>query len=767
MAIREKVTLVDDYSAKASKIAKSTSAMADAMSKSRSVAGAMASALKTAFNRNYTVKIKEIGSSKVRKEVTDLQKNLNNISKGAYNVNVTAKGSRMEKLKSNLTDIKGAVSGLKNKTLKFAANVGSLVLAKKKAMDIGRELTKLTGKRHRVSIELEKSGGGILSGFKDKMKSAFSKLNPMNWFKGKGGGGGMAGGEMEGFSVKKLILGNLLTKGIEGAMGGAKALISTSLGAGMERLSNIQSAKARLKGFGYDKEQVNQITTSATNAVTGTQYSMGDAMTASAGAIAAGIKPGELEGYLKDVGNAAAATGADFNDVASIMNKVKTTGHLQADEMRQLSDRGLPVLSKLAEQAGMSTEEMSKKISQGEVTFDQFRKAVSGASGSTAKEMANTKEGAFMNFKSALSKLGAGLLGGNDGDEGGVFSLITPALLKANDVLNSLVPKFKDAGDAIKNFVVDGFNKAKAGFSKVSELLKPGIEKVKEKFTTVFAKLGEAFAPLKDAFSSMFSGGLDQGMGLFSTLIDVVANALSFLADVIITASPIIQSIVSFISANVIPVIGNIVGWISGTLIPAIAGVASNVMGVLVPIIQTVASFISVYIMPILQVLGSIITGTVVVAFNLVAGVVETVIGVFNNLVGAVGEAINAFFSIPGKIARAIGNIGGSILSTVGGWFGGGGGGSRGHATGTEYFTGGFTRINERGEEMIQLARGDKIYPADKTSRIIKNEVQNTRTVDRSVAKPTINITVNGANMTNKDVAMVISNEIRRLGVLV
>lgn len=757
MAIREKITLVDDYSAKASKIAKSTSAMADAMNRSRSVAGAMASALKTAFDRNYTVKIKEIGSSKVRKEISDLQKNLNSVSKGAYSVSVSAKESRMEKLKSNLSDIKEKLSDLKNKPLKFKTNVSKLIEAKRKAREISKELSNMTGKSHKVNIELTKSGGGVFSGLKDSIKGAFSKLNPMNWFKGKGGGGGMAGGEMEGFSVKKLVLSNLLTKGIEGAVGGVKALVSTSLGAGMQRLSNIQSAKARLKGFGYDKEQVNQITTSATNAVNGTQYSMGDAMTASAGAIAAGIKPGELQGYLEDVGNAAAATGADFNDVASIMNKVKTTGHLQADEMRQLSDRGLPILSKLAEQAGISTEEMSKKISQGEVTFDQFRKAVSGASGTAAKEMANTFEGAKMNLKSALSNLGASLLGGNE-DGGGIFGMITPAMLKAIEVLKSLVPKFKDAGDAIKNFVVDGFNKAKAGFSKVSELLKPGIDKVKEKFTVVFEKLGEAFAPLKDAFSNMFSGGLDQGMGLFSTLIDVVANALSFLADVIITASPIIQSVVSFISANVIPVIGNIVGWISGTLIPAIAGVASNVMGVLVPIIQTVASFIGAYIMPVLQVLGSIITGTVVVAFNLVAGVVETVIGVFNNLVGAVGTAINALLSIPGKIAGMVGKAVGGIWNTITG---------KKNATGTEYFTGGFTRINERGEEMIQLARGDKIYPADKTSRIIKNEVQNTRTVDRSVANPTINITVNGANMTNKDVAMVISNEIRRLGVLV
>lgn len=749
MAIREKITLVDDYSAKASKIAKSTSAMADAMSKSRSVAGAMASALKTAFNRNYTVKIKEIGSSKVRGEINNLQKNLNTISKGAYKVNVSAKGSKMEKLKSNLSDIKGAVSGLKNKTLKFAANVGSLILAKKKAMDIGRELTKLTGKRHRVSIDVEKSGGGILSGFKDKMKSGFSKLNPMNWFKGKGSAGDGESPSM----MKSIIGGNLITGAISKGMGAVTNLASSTIGAGMERLSNIQSAKARLRGFGYDKAQVNQITDSATKAVTGTQYSMGDAMTASAGAIAAGIKPGELKGYLEDVGNAAAATGADFNDVASIMNKVKTTGHLQADEMRQLSDRGLPVLNKLAEQAGISTEEMSKKISQGEVTFEQFRKAVSGASGSAAKEMANTKEGAFMNFKSALSKLGAGLLGGNEGEEGGVFSLITPALLKANDVLNSLVPKFKDAGDAIKNFVVDGFNKAKAGFSKVSELLKPGIQKIKEgftkiatkvgevieplkeKFTSAFDTLKEAFAPLKDAFSSLFETNIDSNFDILGGVIDIVAGALGGLADIIVTLQPVWELIAGILNDVVIPAFNILAGWIGDTLVPKF------------------------------EELAGLVGGWVKEAFEFVAGAVDAAKSAFDTVAGAVHDAVSAIRDIPNAVGRLAGNAWNGIKQSASNFWNSLTG--KKNATGTEYFTGGFTRINERGEEMIQLARGDKIYPADKTSRIIKNEVQNTRTVDRSVAKPTINITVNGANMTNKDVAMVISNEIRRLGVLV
>ena len=69
---------------------------------------------------------------------------------------------------------------------------------------------------------------------------------------------------------------------------------------------------------------------------------------------------------------------------------------------------------------------------------------------------------------------------------------------------------------------------------------------------------------------------------------------------------------------------------------------------------------------------------------------------------------------------------------------------------------------------MIQLARGDKIYPAGKTDRIIKNEVKSTSSsVSPSDSRAPIVININGANMTNKDVGRVISNELRRLGVVI
>lgn len=807
MAIREKVVLVDEYSQKAKRIESSTSAMGEAMKKIKGTAAAMGSALKSAFDRSYKVNINEIGSEEIKNRVNNLQKSLNSISKGTYKVDISAKTSVLDKMKSNLSSVKSEfgklgkikdeINGFKSKAIKFRADVSALKSARKEAKSLSKQLTAFTGKRHKVRVDFEKSsnlmkffGGGfkeklsaIGGGFKNVFSSIGSKFSSFGSSfrrnQSNDSGGGFGGASI----MKSIIGGNLITSAITKGLNALSNVAKSTIGAGFNRLTSIESAKARLRGFGYDNKKVNQVTKAATAAVTGTQYSMGDAMTASSGAIAAGIKPGELEGYLKEVGNAAAATGSDFNDVASIMNKVKTTGHLQADEMRQLSDRGLPVLAKLAENAGVSVDEMSKKISKGNVSFDEFRSAVKKASGTAADEVAKTWGGAKDNFKSALSKLGAGLLGGNDkedGEQGGLFGMMTPGLLKVNKLLNDLVPVFKDAGDKIKDFVTNGFETLKGAFSKVSEFLSPVFEKMKgafdqvsskiaevwgplkEKFTTVFDKLSEAFAPLKDALGSLFGDMVEGDGNALTAAIDLVAQGLTAFADIIIAASPYIQSVVEWIAANVIPVISDIISWVTGTLIPTISDAMSTIIQTVMPIIQAIVDFIGGVIIPILQALGELIVGAVTTAFNIIKDVVQWTADKFNALIGAIGSAIKAFFDIPGKIANALGGIG----SKIAGFFGGG---KKGHATGTEYFQGGLTRINERGEEMIQLARGDKIYPAGKTDRIIRNEVKNNNSsnVDRSVDSSSIVINVNGANMTNKDVGRVISDELNRLGVVV
>lgn len=753
MAIIEKVTLVDDYSAKAKKIQASTSAMASAMDAIRGNASKMGSALKSAFSRKYSVDIKDTGVANVNNRIKSLQSTLNGLNR-PYDITITAKMGAMDKIKSNMSSIKSKASEMKSSFRNFKLDYSTFKRAKKEAKDMEKALRNLTGRKHKIDIGMEnpiktafkggfsKMFGGLKSGF-SKIGGFFSKLNPFKAF-GKGGGG-------ESPSIMKSIIGgNLITGAITKGLGAITSLAGSTIGAGFNRLQNIEASKARLKGFGYDNKQVNQITKSATAAVTGTQYSMGDAMTASAGAIAAGIKPGELEGYLKEVGNAAAATGSDFNDVASIMNKVKTTGHLQADEMRQLSDRGLPVLAKLAENAGVSVDKMSDKISKGNVSFDEFRKAVKSASGNASEEVAKTWGGAKDNFKSALSKLGAGLLGGNDtedGSQGGIFGMMTPGLLKLNKGINDLVPKFKDAGDGIKDFVTGGFKKAKAGFAKASEVMAPFMDKfktgftntldklgevlgpLKEKFTAAFDTLSEAFAPIKDAFADLFGGGIDGSFDLLGSVIDIVAGAFGVLADVIVALNPVWELLGSFIADTVIPAMSDLGAWVGDTLVPKIVELAD------------------------------VVGGWVKDAFTFIGDAVNAAKTTFDNLVGAVSSAADALAGLPGKIGGWVSDKINSAKSFLGI--------GKKNATGTSYFPGGLTQINEQGQEMMKLPVGTKIYPAGATRRAIEKEARSTRPAPQPSNPGQIVINVNGANMTNGEVGRVISNELKRLGVVV
>ena len=799
--IKYSVTLEDRYSAKAKEIAKSTDAMGEAMKRSQSIASRMGSALKSAFDRTHRVKISEVGSKETRSKIYKLNNDLKSITGKPLNFHISAKTKKLDFVKGQFSKMKASLesmSGAFNKKLdggfakfsKFTSDLSAFHKAKKEARSLSRELTKVTGQKHKIRIDMDNPVKGFVANMKSGVFNMFSRMNPRNWFVRKGSMGSMNVPSMAGGGrglLGSIVKGNLITGAITKGIGAVSNVVNSTLGAGMSRLENIQSAKARLRGQTnadgsrkFDDTAIKNISKSAMDAVTGTAYGFGDAMTTASSAIAAGVKQEDLGGYLKDIANISAATGSDFNDIGAIMNKIQTTGKLQGDELMQLSDRGLPMLAKIAEMKGVDQTTAREMISKGEISAEDAIKAASMAAGNSAAEMNKTWDAAKMNFGSALSKIGAGLLGGDQGDEGGIFAAMTPMLLKVNEALNGLVPIAKNVGDKLGDFAGGALKKAKAGFGKVSDFLKPAMDKfqkgfgkvsekigqlidpLKEKFATVFDGLKDAFAPLMEAISGLFGDAVEGGFGIFATFVDVAAQALGFLADAIIAATPVIQSVVEWVSANIIPAISDVIGWISGSLVPAISEVASTVMGVLIPIFQTVADFVGTYVVPAFETIANTIMSVAEPVFHAIAAAVEWATGKFNDLVGAVGAAADALLGLPGKIAGMVGNAVGGAVSGVKNFFGIGK-----HATGTEYFSGGLTQINERGEEMIQLARGDKIYPAGKTEKIIKNEVKNNRSVDRSVSSPNITINVNGANMTNKDVAKAISAEFKRLGVLV
>lgn len=797
MAAIFKVKLEDNYTDKAKKIADSTSQMESAMSKVGSAAKKTRSALKSAFSGKHQVKISEIGSKEAQARIRGLQGELNTISKGKYRVDVTArsKTAGLDAIKRGLDSVKSKAGTVKSSLSNFKVNTKTLVSAKKEAFQLSRELTKATGKRHRVKIDLDKPNvGGFMSGLKSKLSSGFSKLNPKNWF--GGGGAGPAGAAPGGGLVGSIVKGSLITGAIQKGFGVLKGGVDATLGAGMTRLENIQTSKAKLKGFGYDKGTVNSISDSAMKSVKGTAYGYGDAMTASANAVAAGIKPGkELESHLSNIANAAAATGSDFNEIGSIFNKVKTTGHLQGDEAMQIMDRGISLLPALAKTMNTSVDEVQKKMSKGEISFEQFSEAMHSATGNVSKEMNNTFGAAKDNLKAALGRIGAGLLGGSD-NNGGLFAGLTPMIQGVIAALGPFESAAGKVGDKLGELASGAIEKVKIGLDYLGEKFKP----LGDKLSQMIEPLKSVFGSLKESFGQIFNLGGDAGGSLLDSTINIIVSALTSLAD--ITQSyviPAMQTVADFISANVVPAIQTVVTWIQANVAPALQTLGTMIIGVAVPALQAIGGFINTIVLPALsaigsfimgsvipaltaiasvvlsvavpafQIIASIISGVVTAAFNAITAVINGAVGVFHALtgavhavksafesvVGAVHNAASALSGLPGKISGAVSNAVGSIKSKI-----------TGHATGTSYFGGGMTRVNERGEEMIQLARGDKIYPAGKTDRIIEKQINNknqNRETKNVTVSPTINI--NGANKNGEDIAKEVNRQLRRLAV--
>lgn len=101
--------------------------------------------------------------------------------------------------------------------------------------------------------------------------------------------------------------------------------------------------------------------------------------------------------------------------------------------------------------------------------------------------------------------------------------------------------------------------------------------------------------------------------------------------------------------------------------------------------------------------------------------VTSTFSGIKDSVVGAFHDAMDAaagFFSwlddkiegipIIGSIYKSGKNLGGWIAEKI-----------SGHATGTSYFAGGWTRVNERGGEILRLPGGTQIIPHDVSERMV------------------------------------------------
>ena len=206
---------------------------------------------------------------------------------------------------------------------------------------------------------------------------------------------------------------------------------------GLDRALGIEDARAQMSGLGHDTKSVEKIMGNALASVEGTAFGLDAAATTAAGAVAAGIKPGEqLEQTLKTVANTAAGAKAPMEEIGGIFNTVAAVGKAYTGDINMIAQRGIPIWQSLSKQLGVSQEDVQKMASNGQIDFATFERAAADAAGGVALAMGDTTRGAFSNMMASVRKLGAMFMTG-------VLPLAKTAFQGVQGLLNAVKAKLE------------------------------------------------------------------------------------------------------------------------------------------------------------------------------------------------------------------------------------------------------------------------------------------------------------------------------------
>lgn len=219
---------------------------------------------------------------------------------------------------------------------------------------------------------------------------------------------------------------NQITNMVTGKLSGAfNMLFGQIKSGGLSRAMNLERANFQLENLLKDEKEVEGVMKNVNDAVDGTAYGLDAAAVVASQLTASGARAGDqLYNQLRAIAGVAAMTGASYEEIGNIFTTVAGNGRLLSMQLLQLSSRGLNVAAIMSKQMNMTEEEFRKKVSESQITYQQFADAMVKEFGEAAGKANETFDGALSNVKAALSRIGA--------------KFYSPGLIQARDILNEL-----------------------------------------------------------------------------------------------------------------------------------------------------------------------------------------------------------------------------------------------------------------------------------------------------------------------------------------
>jgi tape measure domain-containing protein len=91
--------------------------------------------------------------------------------------------------------------------------------------------------------------------------------------------------------------------------------------------------------------------------------------------LAFGVGAEDITATMRRLGDVAAGVGAPLREVAEIYGKARVQGRLFAEDINQLTGRGIPILGALAQVMGVNESAIKKMVEEGKVGFPELEAA--------------------------------------------------------------------------------------------------------------------------------------------------------------------------------------------------------------------------------------------------------------------------------------------------------------------------------------------------------------------------------------------------------
>ena len=350
------------------------------------------------------------------------------------------------------------------------------------------------------------------------------------------------------------------------AFGGAAEAVVGFVSETLQVGGAARSAESALTTILGSAEEAQSVLQDLSNFAATTPFDLPGIRSAGQQLLAFGFNTNELIPTLEAIGNVAAGVNVPFDELAEIYGKARVQGRLFAEDINQLTGRGVPIIAEFAAQFGVAESEVRELVESGQIGFAELEQAFVSLTGEGGKffDLLGTQSGTVVG---QISNLGDTVTQFQEQ----LFKAFEPALGAGLQTLTATLEETANSSEALDILSAAG--------DRLAESLSANPE--------LTERLGEALASLADSGASAVATVLDRiGQALenpenieaFAEGIETSGEALGNLVEIGIAVADALILVGSTYSSLVdTEAVATALGGLADAL-QAIVSVASNVV---------------------------------------------------------------------------------------------------------------------------------------------------------------------------------------------